>query len=128
MLKVTQYALHPQCCYLCRQPRLPAIDTLMDEETPVSSTRIYLCAPCLEQAFVKVSGDLDKLVVRRSKFRETEARNEALEKENAENRALAEMWRGTLAGIAAATEDKFGITIDEAIVQIEGAAAGESGR
>lgn len=125
MLKVTQYALHPGACYFCHNPRLPGIDTLVDEETPVRSTRIYVCHVCAMNMASLVATLAGKRIVDFEEYAEVLRRLESTAKELEENRVMAEMFRATLQGIAVATEEKFGVTIGEAIETMEEEARAE---
>lgn len=128
MFKVNQYALHPGACYFCRQPRLPAIDTLMDEETPVSNTRIYICGIHVMQMAAMVAADMGKEIVDKGTTAGLVMRADEAERKSREALSTADMFRATLAGIADATKEKFGVTIEEATAAAEELVDEELGR
>jgi hypothetical protein len=58
MIVVQQMRLSPHMCKVCRQGRVPAIDTLLDDDDAISSNRLYLCHHCLLEMFKQVSKGL----------------------------------------------------------------------
>lgn len=51
MLVVQNMRLAPHMCKLCRQGRVPAIDTLLDDDDAISSNRLYICHHCVLEMF-----------------------------------------------------------------------------